>query len=204
MTNTLYACSTNPGKLKEFALAARYHSFACAVIEPLPNLADICPPEEAGRSFEENARLKAYYYSSFTSGIVFADDSGLEVDALGGAPGIYSARYAGPGANDSANNKLLLQKLCGETNRQARFVCAIAAAHAGQVLYTAHAAVEGEILTSLRGENGFGYDPLFLYPPLQRSLAEIGAEQKFAISHRGKAMRELLRWFGERFCGHTR
>jgi XTP/dITP diphosphohydrolase len=189
----LYACSTNAGKLREFALAAGQSGVDELEIEPLPELKHIAPPEEDGATFEENARLKAAYYSGFTREPVFADDSGLEVDALGGAPGVYSARYAGVGATDVENNALLLRNLEGVRDRKARFVCAIALAHQGQVVETVRGSVEGEILDEPRGDGGFGYDPLFFYPPRKCSFAELSAEEKFAVSHRGNALRELFR-----------
>ena len=188
----LYACSTNTGKLKEFELAA-----TDLTIEPLPILRTVPPPVENGTTFEENARIKAIYYSAFTQQLVFADDSGLEVDALGGAPGAISARYAGPHATDEANNALLLRNLESIAQRSGRFVCVIALARQGKVLQTFHGAVEGEILRAPRGTNGFGYDPLFYYPPFACSFAELAPEQKFAVSHRGIALRNLLNFLSQ-------
>jgi XTP/dITP diphosphohydrolase len=155
-------------------------------------LENIRPPEETGRTFEENATLKAVYYSHFTPEIVLADDSGLEVDVLGGAPGVRSARYSGPNATDEDNNNLLLHNLGSTTARSARFVCVVALARAGEILRTARGTVEGEILRTPRGANGFGYDPLFFYPPLNRSFAELTPDEKLSISHRGKALRTLF------------
>lgn len=189
----LYACSTNAGKLREFALAARESGVAGLVIEPLPGLRDIAPPEENGSTFEENARLKAAFYSGFTNELVFADDSGIEVDALGGAPGVYSARYTGRDATDADNNRLLLRNLEGLMDRTARFVCVIALARTGQVIETFHGSVEGEILHAPRGEGGFGYDPLFFYRPCGCTFAELSPEAKFAVSHRGNALRALFK-----------
>ena len=188
----LYACSTNPGKIAEFKLAVRLSGHAGLEIQPLPDLGTIEPPEETGATFEENAVLKAEYYSRFTSEHVFADDSGLEVDALGGEPGVFSARYSGPGATDSSNNGLLLQKLQTESNRRARFVCVLALAQHGQALLIARGIVEGEVLRNARGNHGFGYDPLFFYPPLNQSFAELAPEAKFAVSHRGNALRSFF------------
>jgi XTP/dITP diphosphohydrolase len=188
----LYACSTNPGKIAEFELAARLSGCSGIAIRALPNLRAIEPPEETGATFEENAALKAQYYSRFTSERVFADDSGLEVDALGGEPGIFSARYSGPGATDNSNNDLLLHKLQTAADRRARFVCALALAEHGQVLLTVRGTVDGEILHTPRGKNGFGYDPLFFYPPLNQSFAELAPEEKFAVSHRGHALRSFF------------
>jgi XTP/dITP diphosphohydrolase len=183
-------CATgNPGKLREFRLAGEVLGID---IEPLAGIKSLVAPEETGATFEENARLKAEYYSRFAPGPLFADDSGLEVDALGGAPGVYSARYAGPSATDEANNRLLLERLDGNSNRAARFVCAIALAKGGQAVRTFRGVVEGEILTAPRGPGGFGYDPLFYYPPFGCSFGEVEGEKKFAVSHRGNALRALL------------
>ncbi len=186
----LFACSTNAGKLREFAFAA--NSAPDLTIEPLAILGSVPAPEENGATFEENARIKAIYYSGFTQESVFADDSGLEVDALSGAPGVISARYAGPDATDEANNALLLRNLESIAQRTGRFVCVIALARQGKVLQTFRGAVEGEILRAARGANGFGYDPLFYYPPFACSFAELAPEQKFAVSHRGIAVRSML------------
>ncbi|HEV3330796.1 MAG TPA: RdgB/HAM1 family non-canonical purine NTP pyrophosphatase [Bryobacteraceae bacterium] len=184
-------CGTgNPGKLREFRLAARDHPEI--EIESLPDFERIPPCVEDGRTFEENAILKARYYAPHASGLLFADDSGLEVDALGGAPGVYSARFAGAGAPDEANNRLLLEKLQGVTNRKARFVCVIALAEGDRVCGLFRGAVEGEIAEESRGSGGFGYDPLFYYPPFGCTFGEVTADQKFAVSHRGQALREML------------
>jgi XTP/dITP diphosphohydrolase len=185
----VYLCSSNTGKLKELSLAAQGSGLE---VLPLPGLRDIPPPEETGVTFEENASEKAVYYSQFTSEVVVADDSGLEVDALNGAPGVFSARFAGPEAHDDANNALLLKLLHGQEKRTARFVCAVVAARRGECLFRGRGEVEGEILSAPQGVNGFGYDPLFLFPPLGRSFAELTAEEKLGVSHRGKAMAALL------------
>jgi len=189
----LYACSTNLGKLREFALAANEASFRDLTVKPLPGLESKIPsPEEHGTSFEENASAKALYYSVFTSKAVLADDSGLEVDALQGAPGVYSARYAGPNATDEDNNNLLLRELRNATDRHARFVCVLALAQGGRLLTTVRGVVEGRILAAPCGHGGFGYDPLFFYPPLNRSFAELTSQEKFRVSHRGNALRALF------------
>ena len=188
----IYACSSNSGKLNEFALAAQQSGLSNLTIEPLPGLESIRPPEETGTTFEENAQAKAIYYSRFTGQIVLADDSGLQVDALYGAPGIYSARYAGPEATDEDNNNVLLRNLGATSQRTARFVCVLALARREEVLLITHGSVEGAILIAPRGSNGFGYDPLFFYPPSQRSFAELAAQEKFAVSHRGVALRRLF------------
>ncbi len=194
MSTPLYACSTNPGKLREFSLAAAEFELTTYRIEPLPDLKQIAAPEEDGLTFEENARLKAAYYSRFTSELVFADDSGLEVAALSGEPGVHSARFAGLGATDQANNDLLVSRLAGRRDRRARFVCVIALARAQRILETFCGTVEGEILDAPRGGHGFGYDPLFLYPPLEKSFAELSAREKLHLSHRGHALQELFKY----------
>jgi XTP/dITP diphosphohydrolase len=183
-------CATgNPGKLREFHLAGEVLGID---VHALENLKSIEAPEETGTTFEANACLKAAYYSGFTPDLLFADDSGLAVDALGGAPGVYSARYAGAHATDDANNTLLLEKLANETNRTARFVCVIALARQGQIVKTFRGEVEGEIIREARGPGGFGYDPLFYYPPFSCTFGEVEGEAKFAVSHRGKALRAML------------
>jgi XTP/dITP diphosphohydrolase len=180
-------CATgNAGKIREFALAA-----PTLEIVPLANFAALPAVEETGATFEENAVLKALGYGVHSGGFLFAEDSGLEVEALGGAPGVYSARFAGPGASDAANNALLIEKLRGAGNRSARYVCVIALAGDGKLLGTFRGEVEGSILEAPRGEGGFGYDPLFFYPPFGCTFAEAAPERKFAVSHRGAALRRL-------------
>lgn len=190
----LYAATGNPGKLKEFSQAATVARSMLRVL-PLPDFDRLPSCEEGGKSFEENARLKAQHYSRQAAGqsLVFADDSGLEVAALGGAPGVYSARYAGPGASDADNNRKLLAALAGAQPEQrgARFVCVIALAQQGKVLATFEGVAEGRILEAPRGAGGFGYDPLFFFPALGHTFAELSPEQKLAHSHRGAAFRKM-------------
>ncbi|HEY7336074.1 MAG TPA: RdgB/HAM1 family non-canonical purine NTP pyrophosphatase [Bryobacteraceae bacterium] len=181
----VYCATSNPGKLREFQLAAMDFD-----VRALP--ASIPPPDETGATFEENAIAKAEYYSRFADGYLFADDSGLEVDALGGAPGVYSARYAGPDATDEANNALLLARLEGIENRTARFVCSIALAKRGAAITTFRGVVEGRILDGPRGSNGFGYDPLFYYPPFMCTFGESPVAQKMKVSHRAQALADLF------------
>lgn len=187
----IYCATGNAGKLREFRLAGQLLGID---IEPLPGIKSIEAPDETGSTFEENARLKAVYYSRLAPGPLFADDSGLEVDALGGEPGVYSARYANVHGDDLANNRLVLERLGERTDRAARFVCVIALAQAGIVRATFRGTVEGEILREARGANGFGYDPLFYYPPFRCSFAEVDGEQKFGVSHRGQALRAMLEY----------
>jgi XTP/dITP diphosphohydrolase len=190
---TLHCATSNPGKLREFRLEAQ--RFGIDIAE-LPDLKQLPPCEETGRTFKENAILKATYYGRNAPGLLFADDSGLEVDALDGAPGVVSARYAGAGATDAVNNALLLGNMRGRENRAARFVCVIALANRGEMIRTFRSVVEGEILEEPRGAEGFGYDPLFYYPPFGRSFGEVSAEEKMAVSHRGKALTAMFRFLG--------
>ena len=189
------SCATgNPGKLREFRLAGELLNVD---VEALPDLKSISAPEETGATFEENACLKAAYYSRFAPGLLFADDSGLAVDALDGAPGVYSARYAGEHATDEANNQLVLERMAGHTDRTARFVCVIALAKGGEVVETFRGEVEGELLREARGPAGFGYDPLFYYPPFGCSFGEVDGERKFGVSHRGNAVRAMLAYLSK-------
>lgn len=202
MSITLYVASTNAGKLRDFAVAGAAHDL---VILPVPGLDQIPPAPEEEATFMGNARSKAIYYSNYLPGeIVLADDSGLEVDALQGAPGVRSARYAAdagmtdsPDANDNSdvwNNMLLLTNMANvpEGIRQGHYRCVLAAAKDGECLFTADGSVDGEILTAPRGTGGFGYDPLFYLPELGLTMAEIDIETKHSLSHRGRAFRALL------------
>lgn len=186
----LYVATTNVGKLREFALAGG-GAHQIEAIRPTD------PPEETGATFEENAAIKAACYSQRVEGLLLGEDSGLEVDALGGAPGIHSARYS-PEGHDETNNALLLANLANETNRKARYVCAIAIAQQGKVLATFRGTVEGEILRERRGTGGFGYDPYFWYEPYQATFAELGTERVHAISHRRRALEALYAWLAQR------
>ncbi len=192
---TLYVASSNPGKLREFSQAAALRH---VTVEPLPDFAKIPLCVEDGATFEENARKKAIHYSEGFSGYVFADDSGICVDALGGAPGVYSARFAGPNATDAQNNQHLLSELhrIGTSNRAAHYTCVIALARAGEVKFVVEGRVDGMIVDQPRGTNGFGYDPYFFYPLFGKTLAEVSPQEKFAISHRGIAFRNLLEELG--------
>jgi XTP/dITP diphosphohydrolase len=186
----LYCATSNPGKLREFRRAAKVPW----TIEPLPNIARIPAPEETGATFEENALLKAQYYAQFAGAKpVFAEDSGLEVEALDGAPGVYSARFAGPEANDAANNSLLLDRLQDAAgSRRARYVAVIALVIPGSPPHTFRGTVEGEIVRAARGTGGFGYDPLFFYPDFGATFAEVPVETKQTVSHRGRAVAKLM------------
>jgi XTP/dITP diphosphohydrolase len=188
---TIYLASNNPGKLREFGHAAA----ACGIgVQLLPGIDNLPPCLEDGATFEANARKKALYYSRFTEGPVFADDSGLSVDALGGAPGVFSARYAGPEADDEANNQKLLAELAGLSShpRTAHYVCVIALAQREQILTVVEGRADGLIQDEPCGTGGFGYDPYFFYSPLGKTFAELSVDEKFSVSHRGEAFRELL------------
>ena len=183
----LYCATSNRGKLREFQLALQ----DSIEVQPLPDLASIAPCEETGVTFEQNAVQKALYYSKLCDGYLFVDDSGLEVDALDGAPGVYSARFAGPNATDAANNRLLLDRMRGVTDRTARFVCVVALAESDRLARTFRGEVEGSLLEAPRGANGFGYDPLFYYAAFGCSFGEAPLERKMQVSHRAQALREM-------------
>ena len=195
--------TSNPGKLRDFAGAAALHGIEIAGI---PNFSSLVLVVEDGHTFEQNARKKAEEYSRYVPGeIVVADDSGLEVDALNGAPGVHSARYAADqphlaNTDDEANNARVLRDLKNvpAEKRTGRFVCVLAAARDGETLETFRGAAEGVILNAPRGTNGFGYDPLFYFPEIQKTFAELSAEEKSKYSHRGAAFRQFLDWCEKR------
>jgi len=188
---TIYLASNNPGKLKEFEQAAAAWGIG---VQLLPGIDNMSTCLEDGSTFEANARKKALYYSRFTESPVFADDSGLCVDALGGAPGVFSARFAGAEANDEANNQKLLSELARfpSPQRVAHYDCVIALAQREQILTIVEGRADGLIQNEPCGTGGFGYDPYFFYPPLGKTFAELSAEEKFSVSHRGEAFRKLL------------
>jgi XTP/dITP diphosphohydrolase len=194
----IYCATTNPGKLREFRLAAERFSSGRIAVETVPGLASVAPPEETGATFEENAVAKALYYSEHAAGeFLFADDSGLEVTALGGAPGVYSARFAGPDASDADNNALLIERLESVSERSAQFVCVLALARGGKLVKTFRGEVRGEIIDRPRGPNGFGYDPLFFYPPFGCTFGEAPLDRKMEVSHRALALAAMFSWLGK-------
>jgi XTP/dITP diphosphohydrolase len=191
--------TSNKGKLRDFAGAAAVYGI---VVGGLADFASLPEAVEDGATFEENARKKAEHYSRFAaSELVLADDSGLAVDALGGAPGVYSARYAASdwesgNGNDAANNAKLIHELdtVAESERTARFVCVISAARDGHEVMHFRGEAEGVLLREPRGSMGFGYDPLFYFPSLAKSFAELTPDEKVLVSHRGAALRKFLEW----------
>ena len=186
----LLFATTNHGKLREVrALLAGLP----IEVATLGDFADLDVPIEDQDTFDANARLKALHYARLTHCLTLADDSGLEVDALGGAPGVHSARYAGPQCDPAANNAKLVAELSGvpSQGRAARFRCAMALAQGDQILATADGKIEGVIVDEPRGRNGFGYDPYFFVPESGMTVAEMPPEQKNQISHRGRALQAI-------------
>ncbi len=194
MSATLLVATTNPGKLKEIA----------GILDGVPirlmTLNDCAPvpePEETGATFGENARMKARYYAAATRLVSVADDSGLEIDALDKAPGVHSARWHGTDYAAKFRRIHELFRERGVTGSTARFVCHIAVATGNDLLFEAQGVVEGEIASEPRGTNGFGYDPIFFYPPFGCTLAELDSARKSTVSHRGKAFSALRVWLLE-------
>jgi XTP/dITP diphosphohydrolase len=191
--------TSNKGKLRDFTGAAAVYGLS---VQGLANFASLPEVVEDGVTFEENARKKAEYYSRYAAGeLVIADDSGLSVDVLGGAPGVYSARYSAKeetngNSSDAANNAKLICELnmVNEAQRTARFVCVISVARDGQEKAHFRGEAEGLILREPRGSMGFGYDSLFYFPSLAKSFAELTPEEKATVSHRGAALRKFLEW----------
>ncbi|QQA38152.1 XTP/dITP diphosphatase [Tuanshanicoccus lijuaniae] len=178
----------NPGKVKEFTTLFSPLGIKVESLLDYPELEEV---EETGATFEENARLKAETIARMTNSMVLADDSGLCVDALNGAPGIYSARYAGEPTDNLKNNQKLLSALEGVANRQAHFICCLVLAHPDVDSLVVEGRVDGEIATQMHGEQGFGYDPVFYIPSEQKTFAQM-PEKKSEIGHRAMALKALL------------
>jgi XTP/dITP diphosphohydrolase len=201
MQRRVLVATSNAGKLRDLAGAAAPYGIT---ITSMPHFSSLPQVVEDGTTFEENARKKAEAYSLAVPGeLVLADDSGLEIDALGGAPGVHSARYASGdphsaecNTEDEANNARVLRELKGipEQKRTARFVCVLVVARDGQTLRTFRGTAEGILLDAPRGKNGFGYDPMFYFPQIGKTFAELSAEEKARYSHRGAAFRAFLEW----------
>lgn len=186
----LYVATKNQGKIKEINKIMESAGITCKSFPDMENV------EETGSTFEENAKIKADFLSSkLKDEYVIADDSGLSVDALQGAPGIYSARYSGTHGDDKANNLKVLKEMQGKENRKCRFICAIALSRNGTTVKTFHGELEGEVGYEERGENGFGYDSIFLLPN-GKTTAEIDSDEKNKISHRYKALEQLRDYLG--------
>jgi XTP/dITP diphosphohydrolase len=188
----LLIATTNPGKLREIRPLLANAPVELVALDRWPDLA---APEETGKTFEENARLKARYYAEATGMTTIAEDSGLEIDALGGAPGVESARFGGVDTPYPQKFAIIYERLraSGSSVWTARFVCAVALVEGQRVLFETRGTVEGLIAPEPRGSHGFGYDPIFLYPPFGRTLAEVG-ERKSEVSHRANAFRQFANW----------
>lgn len=206
MAKKILIATSNPGKLRDFAGAAAVHGIEVSCV---PNFASLPLAVEDGRTFQENAQKKAEEYSRYVLGeIVLADDSGIEIDALHGAPGVHSARYAADephladaNTDDDLNNARVLRELKNvpPEKRTGRFVCVLVAARDGKTLASFRGTAEGRILDAPRGTNGFGYDPLFYFPQIHKTFAELSAEEKSKYSHRGAAFRQFLEWCAKQF-----
>lgn len=188
----LLVATTNEGKLREIR---ELLAGLPVELETLADYPELVAPEETGVTFAENARLKALYYANATGRLTVAEDSGLEIDALGGAPGVESARFGGADSSYPEKFALIYRALgeAGAAESTGRFVCALAVAHQGAIAFEARGVIEGSIARAPRGEGGFGYDPIFFYPPFGQTLAEAGS-RKSAVSHRGQAFRQLRSW----------
>jgi XTP/dITP diphosphohydrolase len=197
MNPRLVVATTNRGKLREIQGVLSGIAYELVSLERWP---DLTPPEETGLTFNQNARDKACYYARQTRALTIADDSGLEIEALGGAPGVESARFGGPAASypDRFARIYEMLRARGVTGSPARFVCALSLVDGDRVVFETQCSVNGVIAPEPRGAGGFGYDPIFFYPPYNKTLAEVTAEEKAAVSHRGQALRALRRFLESR------
>jgi XTP/dITP diphosphohydrolase len=198
----LFIATTNPNKLREIGAVLTGANVQLASLADIPPIAE---PDETGATFEENARLKAFYYARHVERhiggdvMTVAEDSGLVIDALGGEPGVRSARFLRTDATYAERFAEIERRLALVPGRprNARFICALAVVGGGRLLYETTGVIEGEISATPRGSGGFGYDPIFYYPPYRQTLAEAGEEQKLRVAHRGHAFRKLAVWLGE-------
>jgi XTP/dITP diphosphohydrolase len=186
----LLVATTNPNKVKEIRQLLDGANVEVITLDGWP---DLVAPEETGRTFEDNARLKATYYARATGQLTVAEDSGIEIDALGGVPGVESARYAGEETSYPEKFARLYAALdrTGSRDSAARFVCALAMASPDAILFEARGVIEGRVAQEPAGSGGFGYDPFFFYPPYGRTLGQVTPAEKLAVSHRGQAFRKL-------------
>jgi XTP/dITP diphosphohydrolase len=186
----LVVATTNRGKLREIETLLDAVPFSLVTLADWP---DVAPPDETGRTFAANAQLKALYYARHTGQLTVAEDSGLEIDGLGGAPGVESARFGGAGSSYPHKFTLIYDALGAQkaATSTARFVCALALTRGDAVVFETRGTVEGTIAPEPKGSGGFGYDPIFYYPPFGCTLAEASPEQKASVSHRGQAFRKL-------------
>jgi len=193
----LVLATTNPNKVREIRALLAGVPVEIVGLEGFPAIE---PPVEDGATFEDNAALKARYYAAATGATAVAEDSGLEIDRLGGMPGVESARFAGADSSYPEKFARLYAMLDAAGGREstARFVCAVAVARGDEILFSTRGTVEGRINAAPRGAHGFGYDPIFYYPPEGRTLAEVSDETKRAVSHRGAAFRALAAWLERR------
>jgi XTP/dITP diphosphohydrolase len=187
---TILVATTNPGKLREIV---RILDGIPVQLKTLADFSGIPVADETGRTFADNARQKALHYASLTGMVTLAEDSGFEIDALNGDPGIFSARYLGEDASYPERFADIYRRIreSGTDDRTARFVCAVALANGRELMFEATRRVEGELADAPAGPNGFGYDPVFLFPPYGRTFGEVSDEDKTAVSHRGQAMRAV-------------
>jgi XTP/dITP diphosphohydrolase len=193
----LLVATTNPNKVREIRQLLDSVNVELVTLAAWPGLV---APEETGKTFEDNARAKARYYAAATGELTVAEDSGLEIDALGGAPGVESARFGGAATSYPEKFALIYDALRANASAAsaARFVCAVALARGDRVLFETRGTVEGTIAPEPKGDGGFGYDPIFFYPPYGKTLAEAG-DAKDAVSHRGKAFRVLRTYLQSHF-----
>ena len=194
MPSTIVVATTNPGKLREIQALLDGAPVRLLTLADFPALPE---PEETGATFAENAELKARAYATMTGLATVAEDSGLEIDALGGEPGIHSARYPGETYPDKFAN-LYARLSSAPPPWTARFVCALAYVEGDDLRFTARGTVEGEIAREPRGAEGFGYDPMFFYPPYGQTLGEVTGARKLAVVHRGHAFRAFRAWLEAR------
>lgn len=190
----IVVASGNAGKIREFKEILEPLGYTVKAQSELPPIEEV---EETGTTFHDNAILKAQAITDAFGIMAVSDDSGLEIDALDRKPGVYSARWLGHDTPYTYKNQVVLENLKGASDRRCRYVCAIALTRPGQEPVVFADTVDGEIAEAPKGENGFGYDPIFYYPPLKKTMAEMTKEEKNSISHRGKALRKLENWLHE-------